>query len=573
MIIETTRSSSGMPRQRMSAAPPGTARRRDPAPRGRVVGCLLAASMLVGATAHAEPSMEERMRALEEQLQRTTEQLRAQQRQTEAARKEIDSLRTELRSVQHGVAAAPAAPAGGAPATATAAAPAAPSGGPSTSERVATLEQRVDEMKPATDWAKKLIGKFKLGTLVYADWAYYAKTGFGPQFLTQINPPGPGNDNYNSFDITRTYINLFFSPTEDFTLRLTPNIYRSVGGANQKLGKTGGVGTNLDGNLNFRLKYGYLDWNTPFAWLADRLPALDPVRKDKITFGQQPNPLIAWEEDLYGYRFTSLTPWNYTSLSSSQAGIAMHGPVEFAGRQYLDWDAGVYNNASFHAAEQSETKSGMGRVSVYPFGAASRFQGLGITGFYQYGYPNKTPDSGTQDHVSRLAALVHYTGDGWGVAGEYDQGHNAFTSGNLFSGSGPADEFGFGPTKYHDFDVLVQGLQNNPHTTQQGFAFFGHVDIPRTPLTLFAMFQQFQPNTGVPTNPVDFNRIVAGLGYRYNDYLRFALTSQTLDYYQSQFDFPLAEAQQLGVKGLTHNVQNAVPDGIQAVFLNLEFNY
>jgi len=35
---------------------------------------------------------------------------------------------------------------------------------------------------------------FKLSTLIYGDWAAYPQTGWGPQFLTQINPPGPGND-------------------------------------------------------------------------------------------------------------------------------------------------------------------------------------------------------------------------------------------------------------------------------------------------------------------------------------------------------------------------------------------
>ena len=29
----------------------------------------------------------------------------------------------------------------------------------------------------------------------------------------------------------------------------------------------------------------------------------------------------------------------------------------------------------------------MGRVTVNPFGAKSRYDGLGLTGFYDYGYP------------------------------------------------------------------------------------------------------------------------------------------------------------------------------------------
>ena len=35
----------------------------------------------------------------------------------------------------------------------------------------------------------------------------------------------------------------------------------------------------------------------------------------------------------------------------------------------------------------------MARVSVYPFGSTWRFQGLGLTGFYNYGYGNTAPDT------------------------------------------------------------------------------------------------------------------------------------------------------------------------------------
>src|SRR5690349_21057187 len=53
-------------------------------------------------------------------------------------------------------------------------------------------------------------GKVRLGATFYADWAYYAKTGFGPQFVTQTNFPGPENDSFNAFDVHRAYLNFFF---------------------------------------------------------------------------------------------------------------------------------------------------------------------------------------------------------------------------------------------------------------------------------------------------------------------------------------------------------------------------
>ena len=212
----------------------------------------------------------------------------------------------------------------------------------------------------------------------------------------------------------------------------------------------------------------------------------------------------------------------------------------------------------------------MVRVSAYPFGARSCFDGLGLTAFYDYGYPNQTPDSGRQSHVSRFAGLVHYSTDWWGVAGEYDQGHNAFTSANLFSGSGPADEFGLGDTVFASFDAMVDAILDSKDTKQQGADFFGHLDIPDTPFSLFALYQWFLPNTKVEKNPLDFQRYVLGVGYKYSQYLRFALDLQGLDYYHQQFTFPASEAKQLGLKS---SVPNAVPQGIRAIFLNLEFNY
>jgi hypothetical protein len=66
----------------------------------------------------------------------------------------------------------------------------------------------------------------------------------------------------------------------------------------------------------------------------------------------------------------------------------MEGPVKLfgSGKTYLDYGFGAYNNASSHAFEQTNTKEVMARLTAYPFGADWRFQGLGLTGFYNYGY-------------------------------------------------------------------------------------------------------------------------------------------------------------------------------------------
>ena len=415
-------------------------------------------------------------------------------------------------------------------------------------------------------------GKVKIGGQFFGDYAYYAHTGFGPQFITQLNQAGPGNDGFNSFDITRAYINVFYTPNDAITLRLTPNIYRQVdvSGA-QTLGKNSAIGSSSNGNLGFRLKYAYVDFNTLFSGSA-------AFKKDKLTFGQTTNPLVDWEEGLYGYRYVNLVPWNYLSLSSTYTGVTLHGPIEFHGKEYLDYHLAVFNTASFHAIEQNDKKQAMARLTWYPFGTTSDRTGFGLTGFEDYGYSTKTPDTKSTP-LNRLAILAHYQShsNAYLIAGEYDLGRNAFGTGNLFSGVGPADEFGLGPTPYATFDALAKALLAGDTTRQQGFDFFGHARLGRSKFSLFGMYEYFQPNTKISgANPLDFERIVGGISYKFNQHFEFAVDSQNLKYTHSQFTMPASQIATFSPSLAAANpdgIPNAVPHDTNAVFLNLLFNY
>jgi hypothetical protein len=86
----------------------------------------------------------------------------------------------------------------------------------------AQLTQQLGDMKPAwTNFADNFMNKFSIGTLWYFDYAMYTHPSFGPQFLTQINQPGPGNETFNSFDLSRAYLNFLFTPTKDITVRVS----------------------------------------------------------------------------------------------------------------------------------------------------------------------------------------------------------------------------------------------------------------------------------------------------------------------------------------------------------------
>jgi len=472
----------------------------------------------------------------------------------------------------------------------------------SLAQQNAALTKDVAQMKP--DWKSYAEGFAKniyIGTVFYGDYGYYTHTGFGPSFIDNLNQPGPGNNGYNSFDITRTYVNFLFTPTDYLLFRFTPDIYRTIGSVNDKYGQSGGIGSTLDGDLGIRLKYAYVQYKNFFD-------GNEHTRGGYINFGAMPNPFIPWEEDLNGYRFVYDVPWNYVGLSSSQTGLSISVPYKIGEKEYIDDEVGVYTNANYKQLEQTDTKQVMGRLSVYPFGALWRFDGLGITGFYDYGYGNTTPDlssvptalKGPNAHIERVAALLHYTTPEWQLAGEYDWGHNAFSTSNLWSGSGPGDAFGFptclpaqtapatctspktppglGTPGFADITTLAQALLNNGRSEQEGFDFFGRYHIPTTPLTVFGIFQLFQPNTKVQKDPFDFQRWVVGVSYQYNEYLRFAIDSDNLDYYQGQFNFPTAYAKSFNSaatftplsKTFIHDV---VPQDIHAWFLHVEFDY
>lgn len=459
-----------------------------------------------------------------------------------------------------------------------------------TRTQTAQLKKQVEQITPAwQDYVSNFKNKITIGAQFWGDYSLYSHTSWAPQLLTQINPPGPGNNMYNSIDITRGYLNFFWNPTPDWTLRLTPNIYRAWGNtSNQSFGRTSAVGSDLTGNLNYRLKYAYVQWNTPFKNLG-----IDAIKEDAIVLGQQPQPLTAWEEDLYGFRYVNLTTWNM-SISSTFPGVSIQGPIKWGPEnlQYIDYNIGAFNNANFHVYEATNTKEVMGRVSVYPFGARWRFDGLGLTSFYDYGYGNVTPDAaqlpanlkGGNSLIERLAEIVHYSADNWGVAFEYDWGRNAWSPGNQFSGSGPAAVFGLTPNLptagvigQKAFANLAGALLNNGRSYQQGFNFFGHYHIPDTKFTLFGWLEQWNPNTDVKSNPFDFQRYVAGISYQYNEYLRFALDEQAILYYHNQQKFPVSYAKTfnwVAPTGFTGNtINNVVIPDMHVTMLNVEYTF
>ena len=440
------------------------------------------------AAAKAAPSSAE----IASELQQMRTLLEAQAKQLQEQQQKMNQLEEQLKasgSARESLAAAPA----------SSATPGVSSSISSSlnSTPAATASGNAPQAKSAEEKLSDLAyGKIKIGATVYGNFTHYTDTGAAPAFqdlpTTQL---GKGNSGLNEFELTRAYINLFYTPNDHVTLRITPDIYRGS-----------------DGSLLYRLKYGFVDFQQYFGEGA--------FKKDKLTFGQTQQPLTDWEEGLSGYRYAYLTPWNYLSLSSTYVGAKLHGPIEFNGKEYLDYDLGVFTTASFHAVETNDKKQFMGRLTVYPFGTTSDRTGLGLTVFENYGYNTKLP-SQISTPLNRLSILAHYQthNKAYQIAFEYQLGRNALSTGQLFGGAPPPAG--------DPFTTLAGTVLSGTHTRQQGFDFFGHARLGHSPFSVWGLYQYFQPNTNFGAGePLDFARTLGGISYKVTDHFDFAVGDQ-----------------------------------------------
>ena len=448
-----------------------------------------------------------------------------------------------------------------------------------------SLTTEIQDQQKKTHELSDLQSKVKIGAVFFGDYGFYSHTGFGPQFITQMNQTGPFNPGFNSFDVTRAYINMVFNPNGLVSLRITPNVYRQITGSvagdnagNSKQNGLFGYASSSDGNLTYRLKYAYVDFNRLFTNSTH-------FSKDKLTAGQMMQPLTDWEEQLDNYRYVYLTAWNYLTLSSTYVGVKLHGPIEFKGKEYLDYDFGTFNTASFHAIEFSDKKQGMARFTYYPFGTKIDRHGLALTAFENYGYADKTPDT-RSEVINRFAAVVSYQHpkDRYEIAGEFDLGHNAMSSGNFFSGAGPQDAFSTlsTPTVYAPFNTLAGKVLNGAHSRQKGVETFGYYRFAEdSPWRVFGYYSYWLSNTNYGfKNPFDYERIVGGFSYAVNKNLEIALQSSNFHYLHGYNSTELTNLNNFaGLTGtgsnapLTSTTMGASRGDTNGTFINMVYSF
>lgn len=191
----------------------------------------------------------------------------------------------------------------------------------------------------------------KIGAVIFTD------------YTVQLQPKtsdAEGNAvTFNSFNISRSYINISGNASRRVAFRITPDVTRESG-----------TGSSLSGSYTFRLKYAFAQLNLDGRTL----------RGAWVRLGIQQTPWIEFMEGVYRYRFQGQGfPEREGFTSSSDAGVAFHSVLP---RGYGDVEAGIFNGEGYQRAEVNDQKAFMLRGTLRPFPGQRLLHGLRVTAFW-----------------------------------------------------------------------------------------------------------------------------------------------------------------------------------------------
>ncbi|MBL7074133.1 hypothetical protein ISS37_02695 [candidate division KSB1 bacterium] len=160
-----------------------------------------------------------------------------------------------------------------------------------------------------------------------------------------------GSQDKNGFDLTRLYLTFKKGLSENIGIRVTTDIGR-VSNDQEK------------GYYRLYLKYGYVELKKP-SW------------KVKLLVGLHYVPLLAFQENIWGYRSISkmLTDLEHKQ-TSSDLGLKLHGQFH---KEYGEYAFSFVNGEGYNQPEMGKHKGFYGRISLRPFPIS--IHGLRLTGF------------------------------------------------------------------------------------------------------------------------------------------------------------------------------------------------
>lgn len=202
------------------------------------------------------------------------------------------------------------------------------------------------------------------------------------QYLTELE----NRDGFNSFDVTRAYLNVNGQLSRNLRFRFTPDIRRVTDGS-------------LAGSLTLRMKYAFVQWD-------------NPTPGGSLRFGQQPTPWVDFEQSINRYRVqgTMFSEREGLIPSSGDFGAGYSTPLG----AIAELHAGVFNGEGSSLAETNKYKSVQARVTVRPLAGRGALNGIRLSGFVNAGwYGEDRPRhlaigmiSFEQTHIAATAQLL-----------------------------------------------------------------------------------------------------------------------------------------------------------------------
>jgi hypothetical protein len=190
----------------------------------------------------------------------------------------------------------------------------------------------------------------KIGATIFADYTV--------QQQPKTTDAAGNTVTANSFNVSRSYINVTGNISHMVSFRITPDITRDANDT-----------SSINGSYVVRLKYAFAQVN------LERV-----VNGSWARIGQQQTPFVDYVEGIYRYRFQgTIFVEREGFLTSSDLGASLHVNIP---HDYGDVHVGVYNGEGYNHPEANSGKAFQIRGSVRPFPRLAVLKGWRVTGFY-----------------------------------------------------------------------------------------------------------------------------------------------------------------------------------------------
>ena len=299
-------------------------------------------------------------------------------------------------------------------------------------------------------------------------------------------------DNLNKFYLKRGYFTIKTDLNPQISVRYTQDITLDKEGSDA-------------GNVEIRMKYLFMKikpFKTGF------------MQNSYAEVGLIPRPWLEFEQKINDYRSQGQMYLEKSGIiNSADFGIMYSGLIggkldksiqKKIGKhhpgKYGSYSLGIYNGAGYHDIELNSNKTIEGRISIRPF--PEFIPGLQLTYSGAFGKANRIVD---HENFNLHLLYLSYESAFFTLTGQY------------YKGKGDT---------YGNYYIIDYRLPSSSFADKNsGFSFFGEFKIPKTPLSVFSRYDNF--NSQNPLAAISMNNgYFAGVTYRFMKNKLFAYYGQ-----------------------------------------------